>query len=256
MKIGGHEINNWWLIGGGVAVVGGYLFWKHEANSSAASSSSSSDSSAIDPVTGLPYSEDNTVDPATGLTYLAEAQEYGSVQAAEEMVTSGSAYYGDTGTGDIDTGNPYPSTSTSTGSTATTYTTNAQWASAVQAGLVGVGYSSESIGTALGQYFAQMPENATSAGIMQVALAEFGPPPQGTYSIIPEPGGGGTGQTVGGYQAYAPGGKRLDQLTVPGVTYDDLAKANPEVAKKYDGKDLPKGTGYFVPKETAPSKSS
>jgi hypothetical protein len=247
MKIGGHQINNWYLIGGGAAILGGYLYWRHEAKASASANSSSADSSGIDPVTGLPYSEDDTVDPLTGMTYLAEAQEYGSVSAAEAALSASQAdgeagYSGDSG---ID----YPSTSGTTGSTGTTYQTNAQWASAVQAGLVGVGYSSESIATALGQFFASMPESSTSAGIMQVALAEFGPPPQGTYTIITSPTGPSpTGKT----HTYVVSSSNADTLaTIATRNHNELSSVvslNNALANKYGttGK-LPVGTSVTLP---------
>src|SRR6202041_2966499 len=157
--------------------------------------------------------------------------------------------------GGIDSGDPtgWDGSGTTTTPTGTTYATNAQWSQAVQAGLVGLGYSSEDVAAALGLFFAQHPLSTTQAQLIQTAEAEYGPPPQGTYPIVGTGGGGGTGQTAGGYQAYAPGGKRLDQLTVPGVTYDDLAKANPDTAKKFSGEPLPKGWGYYVPKEPAPT---
>jgi hypothetical protein len=263
MKIGGKEISNWWLIGGGLGIVAVVVIYRKANSASSASSadsSSATNSSATDPVTGLPYSEDNTVDPLTGMTYLAEAQEYGSVAAAESEVSSGGIGAEDSGEyGGIDSGYPtgWDGSGTSTAPTGTTYATNAQWASAVQAGLVGLGYSQEQVGAALGLFFGQQPlNNSTYVTILQTAEAEYGPPPTGTYSIIPGTGGGGggtSGQTAGGYQAYAPGGKRLDQLTVPGVSYDDLAKANPDTAKKFSGEPLPKGWGYYVPKEPAPT---
>lgn len=187
MNIGGKKISNWWVAGGAGGLVVAFLIYRHYSGSSAASSSSAS-SSSIDPVTGLPYSQDNQVDPATGLTYLQEAQEYGSVQAAEEMVTSGSAYYGVNGSGPVDSGYPtyYPPSSPSPTGPGQ-YATNAAWAQAVTSGLAALGYDSQTVSAALGAFFAQMPLTSAQAGIIQAAEAEFGPPPQGTYSIIPEP---------------------------------------------------------------------
>lgn len=245
MKIAGHEIKNEYVAIGGVGLAGVYLFWKHQANAAnAAASTSGASSTAVDPVTGLPYSQDNTVDPATGLTYLAEAQQYGSVQAAEQMITSGSAFFGDTGTGVQDTGFPtFGNPGNTTPTTSTTYVTNAQWASAVQAGLVGIGYSSQSIAQALGLYFASLPMSATDAQIMQTALAEFGPPPTGSYSIITSPT---TGTGVSWKSVSAPGNKTLAQLQEeadPKVTWTQVLEQNPWAIKD-TGKDIPKG--YIV----------
>jgi hypothetical protein len=192
------------LIWGGVGVagVGGYLVFRHHEASSASSSSAASPDST-DPVTGLPYSEDDEIDPATGLTYLAEAQEYGSVAAAEAQA-SGAAAAGDdaySGTAGYPTTNVGGSTTTS-GS----YATNSAWAQAVTAGLTELGYSAADVAAALGLFFAQQPlgsgaDGVSYASIIQAAEAEYGPPPQGTYSIIAEPssgsGGSGSGGTTG-----------------------------------------------------------
>lgn len=214
MDIAGHKINNWWIVGGGAGAVVVYYVYRNASNKSAAASSTASDSSEIDPVTGLPYSEDDEVDPLTGMEYLTEAQEYGSVQAAEEAVSENGTSEEDLAS---DEGDVYPedysSDSTSTGQT---YTTNAQWAQAVTSGLTSLGYSATSISAALGLYFAGSAESAADVSIVQAALAEYGPPPEGTYNIIPEPntgsspGSGSTGSTV----------------TVPSVTGERVEDAN------------------------------
>jgi hypothetical protein len=206
LKIAGKKISNWWLIGGAVGAVAVYLVVKHAGSGASSSSAAgSASSSSVDPVTGLPYSEDNSTDPATGLTYLQEAQEYGSVQAAEEAVTSGSAYYGESGTGDlVDTGVPTESYTGSTTPTPGTYSTNAAWAQAVTAGLTDLGYAPTDISAALGLYFQSQPLGSGSDGvsylaIVQAAIAEFGPPPVGTFPLTAAPSsGGGVGSGTGG----------------------------------------------------------
>lgn len=208
MEIGGKKVKTWWLIaGGGVAVVGVWFLYRKGASGSSSSSSGTS-SSGIDPLTGLPSSQDNQVDPVTGMTYLEEAQQYGSIQAAEAAVTSGSGYYGSaTGAygygssyGPLDSG--YPTISgLSSAPVGNSFSSNAAWAQAVTSGLVSLGYSSTDVAAALGLFFAQQPlgsgsDGVSYASIIQAAEAEYGPPPQGTYNIIPEPtnsGGGGTG---------------------------------------------------------------
>jgi hypothetical protein len=256
MKIGGRNISNWWLAGGGVGVVAVIWFYrKSSASAAAAGAGPAGAGSGTDPITGLPYSQDDQTDPITGLTYLQEAQEYGSVQAAEQAVQGGGLFsgsgFGSGGTSGFPIGGDGGSGGT-TSPTGTTYTTNAQWAQAVQAGLTGLGYSAGDVAAALGLFFAQHPLSAAQASIIQTAEAEYGPPPQGTYPII---GGGGGGGTVGGFQAYAPGGKSLAQLAAlyPGETAADLEKMNPGVFRQYGSNPLPKGTGYWVPKETVPA---
>jgi hypothetical protein len=103
-----------------VVVAGGIYMYKR--SSSASTSASTTASTGIDPVTGLPYSEDQTVDPLTGMTYLAEAQEYGSVSAAEAAyLGSNSAAY-DYAEGDDTSGTDTSSTTPTTSSTGTTST--------------------------------------------------------------------------------------------------------------------------------------
>jgi hypothetical protein len=207
MEIAGHKINNWVIIGGaGGLILVIYLYKRGSSGSSAAASSSGTDSSGVDPTTGLPYSEDDTVDPLTGMTYLQEAQEYGSVSAAETAYASGSlgsSLYSDSGysgTAGYSTSN----VGTTTGTTSTSYATNAAWSQAVTAGLTELGYSSTDISTALGLFFSQQPlptlsDGVSAASIVQAAEAEYGPPPQGTYEIIPSSSTGtttGTGTTT------------------------------------------------------------
>lgn len=179
----------WLIVGGGAAgLVLVIVLYKKGASGS---SSSTSSTSGTDPLTGLPYSEDDSTDPVTGMTYLTEAQQYGSVTAAESAVSGGSAF----GLAGSDSGFSgtagFPTSNVGTGSaTSTSYATNAAWAQAVTAGLVGLGYTSTDVAAALGLFFAQHPlgtaaDGVSYAEIVQAAEAEFGPPPQGTYSIIP-----------------------------------------------------------------------
>lgn len=210
VKIGGKKISGWYLAGG-AAGTGIVVYLVRRSGSSSAAGTTASDSSAIDPVTDLPYSEDDQTDPATGMTYLTEAEEYGSVAAAEAAVSG--QYQAATGEdlSGLDSGYPtiYPGTATS--ATPGSYVTNAQWAQAVTQGLVGLGYSSTDVSAALGLYFQGLPLQPGSDGvsylsIIQAAVAEFGPPPVGNYAIIAPPssggptgtGGTGTGTGTGG----------------------------------------------------------
>lgn len=198
VTIGGKQVPKWAVYGGtGVVVVGGILYFRHK------NGGSSSSSSATDPVTGLPYSMDNQVDPSTGLTYLSEAQQYGSVSAAEAaLVGQGTGAAGAAGGGfsGLGFGNP---TSDFTGSgtpTGTTYTTNAQWVQAATAGLTSLGYNGSDVGAALGLFLLGMPLDSTQVTIVQTAVAEFGPPPVGQFAIIASPNSqtGSTGSGSGG----------------------------------------------------------
>jgi hypothetical protein len=201
--IAGKHVPKWAAFGAaGVAVVGGVLYLRSR-NSSGSGSSGTSDSSATDPVTGLPYSEDNQIDPATGLTYLSEAEQYGSVAAAEAAV--GAGYGGVSGTtGEGASGEAYgePTYTTPEG-TGETYLTNAQWAAAIQAALPAItGDTSADVATAIANYLASLPQ-ASAAGVtdMQVALAEFGPAPGGGGAIIApasSSGATGTGSSTSG----------------------------------------------------------
>jgi hypothetical protein len=182
--IAGHKVNRWVVYGTvGVATVGGVLYFRSK---SSGTSSASTSASATDPVTGLPYSEDNTVDPLTGLTYLSEAEQYGSVAAAESAVAQGYSAGGYGGSGEGYSGEAYgqPTYNTpETGSEA--YATNQEWAAAVQAALPGItGDSQGDVATAVANYLAGLPLSTAQASDIQVALAEFGPPPSGSFSII------------------------------------------------------------------------
>lgn len=223
MNIGGKKVPTWAVYGGvGVAVVGGILYFRSRGSSPAGGSASQTD-----PVTGLPYSMDSQVDPQTGLTYLAEAQQYGSVSAAEAALAgtgagAGAAGYGG-GISGYGYGYPTSDITGSGGLPTTTYTTNAQWVQAATAGLEGLGYNGSDVGAALGLYLLGMALNSTQVTIVQTAVAEFGPPPVGTFAIIASPnsqtgstgsGSGGTSGTGGNPPVPpagpGPGGKSKD----------------------------------------------
>lgn len=181
--------------GGGVAVYFLYRKWQSQS-----SSSSSSTANTTDPTTGMPYADDNVTDPLTGMTYLMEAEQYGSVSAAESAVSGG--YGASAGPSGLAYGSSY-SDGTDYGNTSIAstveYPDNASWAQAVQAGLSAVGYTSTDVSGALGAYLSRLSLSSAQASIVQAAIAEYGPPPVGTYSIIqnttppPPPNGTTTG---------------------------------------------------------------
>lgn len=185
LKIAGHTYKDWQVAAvavGGIAVTW-YAVKQHQAAGQSASGSSDS-ATAIDPVTGLPYDQDDQDDPLTGMTYLGEAEEYGSVQAAENAVAEQSAldYSTAYGTGSSVAGTA--DTAVTTAAAGATYASNTAWEAACVAGLTDLGYSAGDIQAALGRYLASLPETSDQAAITQTALAEYGPPPDGSYTIV------------------------------------------------------------------------
>lgn len=278
LTIHGHKISKWYAVGG---LGGGILVFilVRRARNSAGGTSADGTQAGTDPVTGLPYAQDNQTDPVTGMTYLAEAQQYGSVAAADAAFQDSTASQADGGV--LDSGFPTGLSGDGGSGTGTlSFASNAQWSQAVTAGLTGVGYSSTDIAAALGLYFQGQPLGTASDGasylqIIQAAVAEFGPPPVGTYPITGAPtsggtgsgsGGGGTGgggggstppakplKTIGTRTVSATGKQDLQAVaTSHGTTEDIVELMNPALAKKWagTGKDLPKGTSVKIP--TAP----
>lgn len=240
MKIAGKQVPNWAVYGGvGVAVVGGVLWWRNRSGSSSAGTTAST---ATDP---------NAIDPATGMPYASE------VAGNYAGYTQGVSGYG--------YGTPTVTGSTTVG---TAYTSNAQWAQAVEAGLTSLGYDAAAVGAAIGKYLLNMPLTPDQVTIVQTAVAEFGPPPVGTFSITgtgsgggsnppPPPGGGGGGGTpppppAGGGGAAgrlsAPSGLHL---TVDGATgvrllWNPVAGANGYICQlKRGGNNGPTVNGPF-----------
>jgi PASTA domain len=179
---------------GGSLLLGGYLEIKHHKSTGSwnpfggSSSSSSASGSAIDPVTNLPYSEDDTIDPITNLPYLQEAEQYGSVAAAEADVSSYGAS-SSTGSGvgvspASGTGSDGTSTTATGAVTANTYTSDAAWEQAAVAGLTDIGYDSQTVSNALGAYLTNTPVTAAQKVIIDAAIGEFGPSPTSHQIIL------------------------------------------------------------------------
>jgi hypothetical protein len=186
-----------YAIVGGSVLIGGYIVVHHHSTSGSwnpfssgtatTAATSGGTAASIDPVTGLPYSEDDATDPTTGLEYLAEAQEYGSVSAADSSV---SAYGASTATGSgipVNSASPASTGSVNTVTGSVIYTSNAAWAQAAEAGLTDVGYASTDVATALGAYLTGEPVTSTEASLISVAVSEYGAPPVGTFQIILQP---------------------------------------------------------------------
>lgn len=185
MNIAGKKVPSWAVYGGiGVAVVGGVLYFKNRSSTAATSAAA-----AVDP---------NAIDPNTGMTY-----------ASEQAGTLG----GTSGFSGLGFGTPTVDTSAAGTTVGTAYTSNAQWSQAVEAGLTALGWDAQAVGAAVGKYLLSMPLTADQVTIVQTAVAEYGPPPVGTYAIIakaappPSTSGGGTPTPHG--TLAAPGGFRV-----------------------------------------------
>jgi len=152
-------------VGGAVVLVGGYVYYKRrKANSMAAQTTDTSgtDPNAVDPTTGLPYSQESGVygfggtDPATGVPYIYENQPGGTVTNAGSSIT-----------------------------------TNSAWLSQAQQdaqNLFGATYAMTT--TALGKYIAQSPKglNDDEYQLVSEVVAELGQPPEhGPYRLIHAP---------------------------------------------------------------------
>jgi len=167
-----------------VAVAAGAFVVFMYVRTRASRSSSTTTAAAIDPQTGYPYgspqdvaalaSESGTasdeIDPATGATYGSVADE----QALAEE--SGSSGVISVGTGVV------------TGTTS--FTTNSEWAQqceAVVPPLINSPTAQSDVAAAIGRFLAGLPLTTAQAQIIQVCESEEGPPPVGSFTIIPEP---------------------------------------------------------------------
>lgn len=189
--------NQKYIVIAGGGAIGFYALYRHKKSSGSWNPFSSSTAGAnttagsgIDPITGMPYSNDSATDPITGQQYLAEAEQYGSVAAAEASV---SAYGQSTATGSGIPVNPASPLSQGTINTpvgTNVYTSNAAWAQAATAGLVSVGYDGPTVASALGKYLTEKPATPDEITIINTAIAEYGPAPVGNLQVIPAPASG------------------------------------------------------------------
>ena len=129
------------------------------------------------------------MDPLTGLPYLAEAQQYGSVQAAEKRVAgeSLSTTRSGLGTGGGRRGRLPAGAGPGERGAGHQYASNAAWAQAAEAGLTDIGYTRPTWrrrrpvpGRAV-----ETPRRRRSSG----GIAEYGPPPVGSFQVIMAPPG-------------------------------------------------------------------
>jgi hypothetical protein len=163
---------------GTVGVIAYIILKKKTSGSSAATSASA----AIDPATGYPsgsaedeaalaaQSSDSSsgIDPATGDPYGSEADEEA---LAEQSGSADSIDYGSTAI---------------TGTTS--FTTNSEWAQQcelVVPPLINSATAQSDVAAAIGRFLAGLSLTTAQAQIIQVCESEEGPPPVGTFAIIP-----------------------------------------------------------------------
>lgn len=189
ITLAGHKVPNWALwsagIGSGLVLV---LYLRSRGGTASTNAGTSSA---------------DQVDPITGLTDAQDIAEYGSVAAADQAAGAGGGgggggYYATGGGASYGGTAGYPTANVTSPASTTAYPTNAAWSQAATAGLAALGYSSTAISAALGLYFAGAPLTADQASIVQAAIAEFGAPPDGTYSIVSSPSSGGAVAGTGG----------------------------------------------------------
>lgn len=182
------------IVGGGLGVAGLAYYEskkKSTAATTAANATAANGGTITDPASGDVYS-DTAVDPDTGEAYEMEIDDYGSVATAEATL-GGENVAGDNSVATVD--------ETPVNAAGAGYSTNAQWSQAVTSGLSDIGYSATDIATALGVYLAGRPLTPDQQTIVYDALAEYGPPPVGTFGVIAAPNtvsssGAVTGTTV------------------------------------------------------------
>ena len=166
---------NWLLIGalGAAGVVIWYVMYSRAKGSTTAASSD-----AIDPNTGIPYS-----------------QEYGSMGGYGPSGVTPSLYgYTDPTTGAFISGVGAGATGV-----VTAPSTNASWAQQVEAYLQNIGYDPVAIAAAIGKYLTGQTLTSDQSGIVAAAQGFFGPPPQGApvISVTPPSGNGSGGGSTG-----------------------------------------------------------
>lgn len=241
-------------LAGGLGI-GGYLIYRHHKTTgswnpwSSSTSTSSTDQSGTDPITGLPYSDDSATDPLTGQQYLAEAQQYGSVAAAEASV---SAYGASTATGSgipVNPASPVPQGSLNTPVGTNVYTSNAAWAQAVQAGLTDVGYNPTTLAQAIGLYLTQSPLTAAQAQLVNVAIAEYGAPPVGSLQVIQapttQPSTAGVPKPAQGWSASIGSSTTTNDLNVHWDAVSGATKYEAKFSNGFDNNNIINPGGIF-----------
>lgn len=237
------------VIAGGSAIAA-YALYRHKQNTgswnplnsgtaagAASTAAGTTAASGTDPITGMPYSDDSATDPDTGQQYLAEAEQYGSVAAAEASV---SAYGQSTATGSgipVNPASPASSGSVNTVVGTSVYTSNASWEQAATAGLVSVGYDGPTVATALGNYVTQTPLTPAQVTIVNTAIGEYGPAPVGNLQIIPAPASGPGASTPVAAPTVSAG--HVISATTTGITFGFNQNGATKVVYNLTGPGLP-----------------
>lgn len=207
MKLpGGKEIKNKPLaIGAGViGVVLFYVYYQKKKASAAAANATAPDPNAIDPATGIPYSQE------TGY-----AQDLSGSSIPNPYVGQGGTVTTSSGAG---------------------YTSNVQWVG--DAEQYATGYFNASLtltGSALGKYLSQSPGglNPDEYQLISELVGLMGPPPVGTFRLIQNTGGSGTPSqhTQGPQHATLAHGVSLRKYSQwnPTSKLDVLLKLNPSL---------------------------
>jgi hypothetical protein len=215
------------VLGGSAALVV-FLWYRHRKNASGASSgtsagtpadtsSAATDPNAIDPATGVPYSQEygyTGIDPNTGLPY--------SQTAAGGLYDPNTGQYIYPGTG-----TPPPTVPTAT------ITTNAEWAQNAETYLTAnAGVDMATLSAALGKYLTARQLTAAEQSLADQAIAFAGyppvsgpggyPPAMHTQSTSSGGSGGGSGGGGTGGSKPPPAAKVL----VPNVVRDRVEDAN------------------------------
>jgi|SRR5215467_143824 len=166
-----------WLIIGAVAV-GGVVIWWATRSRSAQQTAGSTDG-AIDPSTGIPYSQEYSGFGAQGTTPSL----YGYVDPSTGAFISG---VGAGATGVV-----------------TAPSTNASWAQQVESYLQNLGYDPVATAAAIGKYLTGQTLTSDQSGIVSAAQGFFGPPPQGAPVIsVTPPSGNGSGGGSTGFSSF------------------------------------------------------
>jgi hypothetical protein len=203
------------ILGGSAALVA-FLWYRHRKSAGAATTAPSGtdttgtgaiDPNAIDPATGIPYSQEygyTGIDPNTGLPY--------SQQLAGGFYDPNTGQY-------VYPGTNVPPPTTSPSATATV-TTNAEWAQAAESYLtVNAGTDMATLSAALGKYLTARTLNATEQGLVDQAIAFEGYPP------VSGPGGFPPSMHTTGNPPPPPPPPGT-KVTVPRVIGDRVENAN------------------------------
>lgn len=239
---------------GGVVVAGGivviaYMRHRSAAQTADTSTAATTDASAIDPTTGIPYSQESSadssgIDPSTGIPYAEEtagASDYGGGYGSYQTEGYDAAGYPLGSEADLQW------QATQAGTTTNSITTNEQWLEEAESGVIPG--SASTIGNALSRVLGGLPVTNAQRSLFLEAVGLLGNPPGGYPQPIKlkdtaaQPGGGKT-KTV-----TASGTEDLSQIAHANkTTGGELVKLNIFLAPYYGNtRKIKKGTKIKVP---------